>query len=260
MADPDFLQSLVATYRDIFGATPWNEWKICAFCGEKYGRTDVENLASDLCQRCGLGCLMDYHSPARVVERLQAELTMPGSSPFMFVAEAPAPTRDKQILGFTWGFGLPTEDVVDYMIKQYFTDLPENVARHAESSLLHSLAYCCPSGNVTYISEVAMAEGARGSAMLFAQMLRAMAERQDAAGYHGWVLWTSRKSRAFQVTTLLGGVPIYQVDEVIAGDDRLLMAGDCSEFLAVCEKYPADKLLSYFMKTARDLKMAAAGK
>ena len=256
-ADPAFLHDLVRTYRDIFGAEPWNEWKVCPSCRTTYGRLEYETRGSNWCGRCGLGALVDYHAPEQVVERLYAELGMSHGSPFMFTAQPANPSSVGRVLGFTWGFGLPMEQVVTHILRHYFTDLPERLARHAEARILHGLAACCPSGNATYISEVAVAEGARGSSMLFAQMLHAMAERQVANGYPTWVLWTSRKSRAYQLAALLGGAPLYHLDEDVKGDHRLLIAGDCAEFLAIREKYPAEKLVSYFVKTVRDLKAAA---
>jgi hypothetical protein len=253
-ADPNFLQELVEAYRYVFGGAPWHEWKLCISCGTKYGRIEYQTLVSDNCVRCSAGPLVDFHAPTYVVERLFSELTMPGATPFLFVAEAPLPHGERRILGFTWGYGLSIEHVVPYVMNGYFADLPEDAARHAGATIMHGMWTESASGNATYISEVGVLEGSRGSTMLFAQMLEAMAEQQVALGYPTWVLWTSRQSRAYPLAMLLGGKALYNLSEAIEGDDRLLLSGDCSDFLAICDKYPGEKMVSYFIKEARNLK------
>jgi hypothetical protein len=253
-ADPGLLRQIVGAYRRVFGAEPWNEWKVCTACGAKLSEAQYDADASNCCRSCAGGSLVDYHPPAKVVERLFAELAMPGSAPFLYVAQTPSPSGETQILGFTWGYGLPIADVIQHVVHQYFDDLPRDVAKRASDDMLQSLSAAWKSANTTYISELAVVDGARGSSMLFAQMLRATAQRQVELGYPTWILWTSRRSRAYPLAQLLGGVPLYSLERVVVGDDRLLLTGDSRDFLAVCDKYPADKITSYFIKAMRSMK------
>lgn len=259
-ADPKLLYDIVEAYRYVFGGDPWNEWKVCSSCKAKCGRVEHGTMETDDCGSCGTGRLVDFHSPLEVKNRLFAELTMPGAAPFLFVAEAPATHTGNRVLGFTWGYSLSCEHITEHILGGYFAELHKDVALLTAARILSGMWTESATGDATYISEVGVVENARGSTLLFAQMLQAMAEQQVALGYSTWVLWTSRQSRAFPLSMLLGGKPLFNVSDVLQGDDRLLLTGDCSEYLDICNKYPNDKMVSYFIKAARSMKTVFAAK
>jgi len=241
-------------YRSIFGAAPWNEWKRCSTCRAKVGAAECAGGDSTRCPRCLHGSLAEYHPVSQVAERLLRELSTPYALSYLFVAEREGSGGERQVLGFTWGYGMPVEDIVRNVIGEYFADLPEEVGAKTLPRILSRLEARCPSGTATYISHIGVVDGARGSDMLFARMGQAVAEQQIAAGNSMYVHWTIQTSRAYTITRLLAGTVLCALDEYIPGDERVFMVGDSIRLLKLFQHCPADKLRSYFIRVARDLK------
>ena len=91
---PQFIDSLIQCYRDVFAGEPWNEWKRCPACGQQYGYGQCNGST---CQ-CG-HVLVDFWPPGQVRADLSAEL---GKDAICWLAIE----RNNEVVGFVWSYPL----------------------------------------------------------------------------------------------------------------------------------------------------------
>lgn len=93
--DNHLLEGLVNCYRSVFADEPWNEWKKCTLCGQKWGISESEKLKWMDFRCCGKE-LIDFWPKEKVKEDIQHEIS---SDSFCLLA-----LDDENVIGFCWGY------------------------------------------------------------------------------------------------------------------------------------------------------------
>jgi hypothetical protein len=245
---PQVKDGLVNTYREVFGGEPWNEWKVCVSCSRSFGKADYQNREeSGYTKCCDSEELRDYHPPSEVIGRLESELDMPDTRPFLFAAESGADT-----VGFMWGYGATLERVVGDMMKKYFSNIPESGHDAVTQRVMAQAANRGFGPNISYVSELGVKAGRRGDAKVMAGLLQAATEQQVPQGYGNYLFWTSPESTIYPVVKLFDGEEIYKFGDDFPGDERLLMMGQGEHLLQILRENPGDKIRSYFVNKVRE--------
>jgi len=90
------LLPLVQCYREVFADEPWNEWKLCPQCGQKFGLNQISN------DHCTCGTLLeDFWPEQQVIKDLHSELT---SDALCYLA-----SNSEQVIGFSWSYPVSSE-------------------------------------------------------------------------------------------------------------------------------------------------------
>lgn len=90
----ELLSDLVDCYREVFGDTPWNEWKRCQRCNTKWGKNDplLEEIEF---RHCGME-LVDFW-PAEIVSSDILREVTPEASCWLAI-------NSEGVIGFCWGY------------------------------------------------------------------------------------------------------------------------------------------------------------
>ncbi len=98
------LPQIVSCYRDVFASPPWNEWKKCEECGQKWGILSRDELNAANHEHCGKQ-VVDYWPSDVVMAEISRDLQDKETSCWL------AMTGFGQVVGFIWGYPITPEDL-----------------------------------------------------------------------------------------------------------------------------------------------------
>jgi hypothetical protein len=251
------LTDLVQSYRRIFGEEPWNEWVNCSQCGRKYGRSDYlkDLYKTDRC--CSKQELIEFHPAKKVEDMLTSDLSVPNSTPFLFVAQQEEMSNTdygNNVAGFIWGYSTSS----DVVMKKVIADMPTKYGVKAQEDMLAAMPNIVKerlisehlSCNVSYVAEIGVSENKRNGVAL-GQLMQAVTENQRLTN-PTYLFWTQRSAKIYPIINMLNGKTIYSFNEEATGDDHVFMAGDLNHLHDIFENYPPAKLQRYFLSKRRE--------
>lgn len=96
------LPGLVGCYRAVFGDEPWNEWKKCPVCEDKWGLNEKDKLVAINFTHCGQS-VVDFWPSCTVKSDIYEELS-PDSSCWLAL-------DGSRVIGFCWGYPVKPIDL-----------------------------------------------------------------------------------------------------------------------------------------------------
>lgn len=135
----DLLSSLVTCYRQVFAGEPWNEWKRCSLCGQKFGWGARRELKGQKYIHCGQK-LIDFWPRQKIAEDIQNETSAQASFWLAVIG--------RRVVGFCWGYRISIE-VLSQKLK----------LACLEASFKQNFKY---SGDVGYLDDMGLLEKYRG--------------------------------------------------------------------------------------------------
>lgn len=105
--NPELICSVVECYREVFGEDPWNEWKKCPNCGEKWGLNmrGAEELEKRQFRHCGVP-VQDFWTEDQVRADLLHEISGEGASCWIAM-------KDGRVIGFCWGYAISPQQLAE---------------------------------------------------------------------------------------------------------------------------------------------------
>ena len=104
----NMLNSLIDCYKDAFAYLPWEEWKYCDNCNQKFGKENQDILFNLQCPHCKQK-LRDFWPHKTVEEDIIHELSHPLSSCYVLTQ------NNMSVVGFCWGYTLTSRELEEHL-------------------------------------------------------------------------------------------------------------------------------------------------
>ncbi len=105
------LTQLVECYQAVFAGHPWNEWKVCSTCGQKWGSSE-RSVLGDSFIHCGQS-VKDYWPTETVTSDIRHEVTEETSCWVV--------VHEDKVIGFCWGYPINVQKLQEKLRLPDFT-------------------------------------------------------------------------------------------------------------------------------------------